>query len=469
MRRLTALAATALGGGLAWLMVGTGFANYDTAYALLWGSDVAHGRRPDYGVPVAPTPHPLSTAAGAVLSPLGADAEGAAVVLALVFLGALGYLTYALGARWFGRAAGLLAAAIVLTRQPVLSFGIRAYVDVPYLVCVLAALLVEARRPRAGLPVLGLLTLAGLLRPEAWLFAAAYLAWLLLDPVLRSDRRRVTLLAAAAIAAPAIWLLADLAVTGRPLYSLLDTREGARELGRVTGLRNVPLTVPRRLGEILREPVLLGAAVGGIGSLWLLHRRAALPATAGIAALAAFCVLAAAGLPILGRYLLLPATLLAVFCGAGAFGWRRLPREHPWRGRWRAAGVVVLLVLAAFTPRQVERVGSLRDSIAIQRTIVSDLRALADTGAIRGACGPVAVPNHRPVPLLALWLDRPAAEIVSAQLTRPARGFYVDPASPRVERNFTLDPNDPARLTAEVPPGFRRVEGNASWTLYARC
>src|ERR671923_234577 len=76
-------------------------------------------------------------------------------------------------------AAGALAAAIILPRRPVLDFGARAYVDIPYLVLVLAALLVETRRPRAGGPVLALLALAGLLRPEAWLFSAAYLGYLL--------------------------------------------------------------------------------------------------------------------------------------------------------------------------------------------------------------------------------------------------------------------------------------------------
>ena len=81
--------------------------------------------------------------------------------------------------------------------------------------------------------------------------------------------------------------------------------------------------MPRRLGEILREPVLLGAAGGGLLSLWLLRDRARLGAAAGVAALVAFCVLAAAGLPILGRYLLLPAAILAIFCGPGAFGWLR--------------------------------------------------------------------------------------------------------------------------------------------------
>jgi len=39
-------------------------------------------------------------------------------------------------------------------------------------VLVLAALAIETRRRRAGWPVIALLDLAGLLRPEAWLFAA---------------------------------------------------------------------------------------------------------------------------------------------------------------------------------------------------------------------------------------------------------------------------------------------------------
>ncbi|MBA2517502.1 MAG: hypothetical protein H0V22_09355 [Solirubrobacterales bacterium] len=418
---------------------------------------------------MAPTPHPLATFAGIVLSPLGGEAHGAAVLLALLFLGALGWVTYALGSQWFGPAAGVLAAVIILTRQPVLSFGVRAYVDVPYLVLVLSALLVEARRSRAGLPVLVILGLAGLLRPEAWLFSAAYVGWMLLDPACRADRPRVLALLAAAAVAPLVWALADLAVTGDLLYSLTGTRENAEVLNRKTGLSQVPLTVPRRLGEILREPVLLGAALGGGLALALLPRRAALPAAAGVLSILAFCVLAGAGLPILGRYLLLPATLLAIFCGAGAFGWLELARDDPWRRRWLAAAVVVGLALLAFTPRQIERIDSLRSAIAVQRAIVSDLHDLAETGAIRSACGPVAVPNHRPVPLLALWLDRPAAEIVSAQLTRPRVGSYVAPASARVERSFTLDRNDPRRLTAAVPPAFERVTGNASWTLFARC
>src|SRR3954454_3230769 len=54
---------------------GHAFLNYDSFYALVWGKDLVHGIAPDYKVAVAPTPHPLATAVGAVLSPLRAPPE----------------------------------------------------------------------------------------------------------------------------------------------------------------------------------------------------------------------------------------------------------------------------------------------------------------------------------------------------------------------------------------------------------
>ena len=96
----------------------------------------------------------------------------------------------------------------------------------------------------------------------------------------------------------------------------------------------------------------------------------------------AFCVLAAAGLPIITRYLLLPACLLAVFCGAGAFGWLELPAGDPRRRWWRAAAVVVGLALLAFVPSQVGRISALRATLARQETIQADL------GRLISECGP---------------------------------------------------------------------------------
>ena len=256
-----------------------------------------------------------------------------------------------------------------------------------------------------------------------------------------------------AAAAPVIWMAHDRVLAGDPLHSLLGTRDNAEVLERNTGLDDVPLTVPRRLGEILREPGLLGAAAGGILVLAFMRRRAALPIAAGFVSIAAFCVLAAAGLPILGRYLLLPAALLAVFCGAGALGWLQLPREHAWRRRWAVIGGVVLAAFVAFTPAQADRIADLRASMGTQEEILADLHDLTDDFT----CEPVAVPNHRPVPHIALWTGIPPGQIVSAQLEQPTSGLYVDPASERVLRNFTLDPRDPKRLTADVPAGFEEV------------
>ena len=146
------------------LVVGVGFANYDTLYSLVWGQQLARGQSPSYKLPLAPTPHPLLELLGVIVAPLGASATLTIVVaLAYLALATLGYLAYRLGTSWFCWPVGLAAAALILSRYEILSYGVRAYADVPYVVLVLAALAVETRRRRAGWPVIALLDLAGLL------------------------------------------------------------------------------------------------------------------------------------------------------------------------------------------------------------------------------------------------------------------------------------------------------------------
>jgi len=510
--RLAPALATALAIALAalalWLIAGVGFVNYDTLYGLVWGAQLARGETPQYGLPIAPTPHPLVELLGIPLAPLGAGA-GTAIVVALAFLAlaASAWLVYRIGSEWFGRAAGAVAALALLTRVPVLSYGVRAYVDVPYMLFVLAALLVETRRRRAGAPVLVLLALAGLLRPEAWAFSALYWLYLALParrsrrslahspshpspphPPSRSppahspsdpscptspshpprSRRELAWLALLAASAPLIWIASDLLVTGDAMWSLTNTKHTAATLGRATGIGDVPEYVPRRIGEVLRPAVLAGAALGGVLSLLWLRSRAALGAVAGVAAVLVFAAMASAGLPIDTRYAFLTGAILCVFCGAGAFGWTALPRGDRRRTVWMAAGGVIVVALLATLPGQVRSAHRELAKLARQQTIQSDLTALVHSHAIALRCGPVGVPNHAPIPLLALYLKAPPSRVVSAEAAPIGRGVYVDPASLEVQREYILDPRDP-HSQVSIPPGFTEAATNSSWLIFRRC
>jgi hypothetical protein len=474
-------AAFAIGGGaiLLRLVSGVGFANYDTLYGLAWGGQLSRGELPAYGVPIAPTPHPLVEALGLVLAPLGPRAvDDVTVALGFLALAGCGWVVYELGARWFGRAAGALAALVLLTRVPVLSYGVRAYVDLPYMLLLLSALLVEVRRPRAGTPVLALLALAGLLRPEAWAFSAIYWIYLVSSPAGARDaggtpgaprtRRELVTLTLLAAAAPLIWSISDLLITGEPLWSLTNTRHTASTLHRVRGLANVPVYIPRRIGEILRPPVLVGAALGGVLSLLWLRRRAVPGAVAGVLAVLVFAAFAALGLPINTRYAFLTAAILCIFFGAGVFGWTRLQREDPRRRWWMAGGALVLVALLAYAPSQYRSAHHELDKLASRHSIEGDLLALVDDRSIGLRCGPVGVPNHAPVPLLALYLKTSPARVVSPEAGTITTGVYVDPASRQVEADYVLDPRDPHEVPS-VPPGFTAVKTNRSWLIFRRC
>jgi hypothetical protein len=493
--RLGAPLAIAAGAVLLRVLSGVGFANYDTLYALAWGGQLSRGSRPVYELPIAPTPHPLVEALGVVLYPLGPHGvENVTVALGFLALSACAWVVYALGAEWFGRAAGGLAALILVTRVPILSYGVRAYVDVPYLLLVLSALLVESRRRRAGAPVLvlALLALAGLLRPEAWVFSGAYWLYLMyftdafarvrararakpsIDappaarPARRLTSRQIAGLTLLAAAAPLVWVLSDLAITGDALWSLTNTQHTAETLRRVTGIGNVPEYIPRRIGEILRPPVLAGAALGGVLSLLWLRRRALLAAGAGVLAVVVFAAFAAAGLPINTRYAFLATAILCIFCGAGAFGWTRLPRGDARRPWWMAGGALVLIALIVYAPSQYRSAHRELDKLARQQSIQDELLALVKDRSIALECGPIEVSNHAPIPLLALYLKTSPANVVSGEVKRIPYGQYVDPASREVETDYILDPNDP-HPSVTVPPGFTEVHANRSWLIFERC
>ncbi len=450
-----------------------GFPNYDTIYALLWGRELGEGLDPDRGAALPPTPHPLAELFGLITSPLNGGTIDLTMVVAYVSLGLVGYLVYRLGSLWFDRPIGALAALFVLTRAPFLSNGLRAYVDLPYIALVLGALVIETKRPRAGWPVLALLIPAGLLRPEAWLFSLAYLAYLAIPMLKREHKidKQEVVWACFALAAPVLWAIYDWITAGSPTYSFTGTRETVETLGRHTGPVDLILYGPRALGEVMQWPGMIGALGGVVLGFLFLRRRSEIGIAAGVLALGAFAVLACAGLAIIARYTMLAGAVLAIFVALALLGWRLLDRGHPWRRAWQVFAAVVALMFVVWAPNQFDLLSQVDTDLTNQGKIESDLGELADSGAFEPLCLPISVPNHRAVPRLAFDLEVRPSRIVSSseQGHQPHRGYFLKPAGPFVIHNFILDPNDPSRFATTVPPGFHRVARNESWILYRHC
>jgi hypothetical protein len=511
-RWLTPVAWVAAVSAVLLIVFPVGFPNYDTIYALVWGRELAHGVSPDYGAALPPTPHPLTDFIGLVTSPFGEAPVTVIMILAYVSLGLITYFVYRLGTVWFDRWVGALAAVIVLTRAPFLSNGLRAYVDLPYIALCLGALYIEARKPRAGWQVLALLVPAGLLRPEAWGFAIAYWLWLAFD-LRRADRamltgrkpdymtgfrpintvfgwevgwrgergtRELAWLGLLALGGPIIWVLFDTVTTGDPLYSLTGTQETVESLKRQTGPVDLVLYGPRRLGEVMQWPGMIGGFGGLVLGICLLPRRSALGFAAIVLALLAFAALAAAGLAIIARYTMLAGALLSIFFALALLGWRVVDRGNPWRRYWQVFAAIVLAMVLIWLPNQWDLDRQVHTDLTNQGQIEGDLTDLVNDGAFSPECGPIAVPNHRAVPRLAFGLEVKPTDIVSASEAvsgeekekleeAEQHGYWVEPASSFVIHNYILDPNDKTEFNVQPPAGFHQVAGNESWLIYSRC
>ena len=265
-------------------------------------------------------------------------------------------------------------------------------------------------------------------------------------------------------------MLFDGITTGNSLYSLTGTQETVETLKRQTGPVDLVLYGPRRLGEVLQWPGMVGAAGGVVLGFAFLRRRSALGIAAAILALGAFALLACAGLAIIASYTMLAGAILAIFVALALLGWRLLEAGTPWRRRWQLFAGLVALMFVAWLPNQWDLDSQVHTDLTNQGTIERDLTDLVDAGAFQPLCGPVAVPNHRAVPRLAFGLEvKPTRSSAPARKRVPPRGYFVAPASPFVIHNFILDPNDPTRFSPKIPPGFRQVAHNESWKVYRRC
>jgi hypothetical protein len=439
------------------------YLNYDARYALLWARDAWHGFLPDFKADFAPTPHPLSTAVSSLGLPLGHAGDGVVVWIVLLSFGALVWLTYRLGNELFSsRWVGIAAAAIVLTR-PVLDRDVLlAYQDVPFAALIVGAVLLEAQRRRRGVPVLVVLALAGLMRPEAWVLAGLYFIWMW--PAC-SPRRRLVLAGLTAVS-PVLWALIDLIVTGDPLHSLHGTSALAEEVNRRRTIGEVPRWTIQYFAFTLREPITLGIPVGLAFAVRHFKRRAILPLAVAAVMTLVFAVGPVFGLPLVARYIRTPAVLLTLFYGLALFGWMRLPRGRERVG-WALAALACAGLFIYFAPKNATMLDGLRLRSTREGRFYTGLKRAGEAPAVRAAfaaCAPLSASDHRPIPYIRWWLDGDPGSVNTVENgASPLGRLLLRPRRTRLTQRFYQE-NFP---TYAPPPTYRRIYQNRNWQVYA--
>lgn len=452
------------------LVLGRSSHNYDAAWGLLWGRDLLHhGTLPGEG---GATPRPLATLVSGMATLLGERAAQELLLLSgFLALGALVWVTYRLGEVTLTRWAGVFGAVLVALSPVFVPLAIVAFQDVPFAALVLGAAVLEARRPRRGLAVLALLAVAGLVRPQAWILAGAY--WLWLFPALDRRGRMVTL--AAALAAPVAWMLADLAVSGSPLYSFTGTRAGAQLAGRQTGLGNVPGRALDNLRGMFPTPVVLAGVLGPAVALAVpsVRRRARVVLALAVLGGLWFILLGLAELPLNGRYMLVAGAVVALLAGWLATGWIDWRPGRGRRAAWAVAGTLLTVATLAAIPANVGLLLDTRARLDERAAAVADLQSLARrpiARAVATRCHTVVVPNPRPLPYLAYALDHPPGAFVYEGADPRGRGLFLVPTSQQADLRLLRNDDPTSPLTVARPPGARLVAANGSWALLAnRC
>jgi hypothetical protein len=452
------------------VIAGHSFPDYDTTFALIWGHDLAHGHGPDYALPLRPGGHALTTMTATVLSVLGRS--GAAEAMRwLVLLGAGALVTgvFRLGQALFGTAVGVLAAALLLTRTPVWGFSVLAYMDVPAAALIVWAAVLEVRRPRRGASVLVLLTLAGLVRPEAWLLAGAYWIWLGWG----GSWRRALRLAPLVVAAPVLWIAFDAATTQTFLGSLRTNAGmplGPSAGGR--GLHDAPHALARFLGGFVRPPEAIAAVLGAAIALARFRERPLLLVPLGVLAInvLGFLLVAKFGGPLEQRYLFPAAAIAIVLAAYSALGWLVDPARR-LRPAWRGAGMLCAIAFVAYLPVDANRLHDLRSGVVAADESYSDLRDVVRAPAARCALvARVRIPNVRLRPFVAYWGRVPLGRV--SYTDPPAAGQIQATSSLARElssRSLPSQTSDGPLAPEPSAPGFGVVARRGGWQLAGRC
>jgi hypothetical protein len=470
-------AAMSVGALIGFLLIPT-YPIYDTEYYLLWGREILHGQLPSFTAYDAPTEHPLAVGFGTVISIFGNAALRLEVLCAIASFLLLAWGIYRLTRTAFTPIVAATAVALLLTRFNFMFLAARGYVDLTYCAAIVWAAALEIEKPRRGTLVFALLLVAELIRPDAWLLAGLY--WLWCAPRAGwPDRIRWGAIIAAG---PLIWVALDWAVTGQPLYSLHRTQDVAVALGRTVPLSQLPGTLSHYLIILAKSAVVAGAIGGVVLSAWLVPRRMVAPFVVFLSGIGTFVVLAAAGLSVIDRYLLMPAVMILIFCAFALSGWTMLERGV-LRRLW-ALGAAVLAGIGIYLAASTLSLNKIQTELGFRDDSHTSLVAILDNPKVREAlrCGPVSVPDHKLVPDVRLILnlgrdgviDRGDARYLLHEKHQPAlynaeqHGVALYPLGLAVSRFALASPADDP-LDQVILPAFTKITSTQYYAAYGSC
>jgi hypothetical protein len=471
-RTVGAAAATgvvALVAALASRLEPNAYPSYDYAFAMASAQDLLAGRTTGYASLYGPVPHPLTLLESLAVVPLGDLAFPVFTAVALLGLGALCWSLARIGTTLASWPVGVLAAVVVFTTPAIFQLAARTYGDVMFAALVAAAIALEVRHRRCGWPVLSLVAVAGLIRPEAWLLAGAY--WLFCAPS-RSWRDRVGL-AALVVIAPVIWVTMDVLLTGDPMHAVATTRSYTER----THSSLTPDTLWVAFEAMTGWPVVGGAVVGAVLA-WRRNRPAAAALLfAGAATLLATIAPALLGdSAVLRRFLVLPAAIAALLFALACLGWTSTASRSP---AVRVAAVAVTsLVLVVLASTRVGQWDAHREQQARAVELIEHLQGWATAPTPRAyltepACWPVRIPGYGYRPYLRFWLDVPpkAVAFQFADMT-PVHGVVLLPTAADGYQHLLLAEDGRITRTRVLGGGrfmarYRRVAHSPGWDLYA--
>jgi hypothetical protein len=236
-----------------------------------------------------------------------------------------------------------------------------------------------------------LLVLAGLGRPEVWLFIGLYALW-----AWRAVPRMRILLIAGVAVIPALWFGVS-ALTAKTWLRAGDVALGSRNALRHHEIKGVL----DRFGDLYELPMQLAALVAiGLGALRR-DRAVLLLTAAAVTWLVIEIAFAFRGFPATPRYIVEPAAVMVVLAGVGVGRVLGLAPRLPLIAR-PVPALAVAGLLVALVPTVRNRVNVARDSIQLRRTAGVKIDRLASVIALDGgakrilACGtPVSIGGYQ--------------------------------------------------------------------------